>query len=135
MNLYFVALLLLCTLYALAAGGAPERIGALLYPLSCSASYYSWTQAGPWREVEVVVLLIDVATFALFCLLALRANRFWPIWVSALLGLGVLGHLARIVDPGLFWWAYALALTIWSYPILALVALGTWRASKAPQPA
>lgn len=72
------------------------------------------------------MLLIDAVTFALSCLLALRANRFWPIWVSALLGLGVLGHLARIVEPGLFWWAYAVALTIWSYPILALMMLGTW---------
>lgn len=126
MNYVFVALLLLCTVYALAAGGAPERIAALLYLLSCAATYLSWTRASTWHEIEAGVLLIDVFTFALFCLLAVRANRFWPIWVSALLGLGVLGHLARAVEPGLFWWAYAVALTIWSYPILALLALGTW---------
>lgn len=126
MNYYFVTLLLLCTFYALAAGGAPEKVAALLYPLSCAASYYSWTQARTWHEIEIAVLAIDVFTFALFCLLAVRANRFWPIWVSALLGLGVLAHLARVVEPGLFWWAYAVALTIWSYPIVALIALGTW---------
>lgn len=126
MNYYFVALLLLCTVYALVAGGSPERVAAILYLLSCAASYLSWTKAGTWHEVELGVFLVDVVTFALFCLLALRADRFWPIWVSALLGLGVLGHLARVAEPGLFWWAYAVALTIWSYPILALIAFGTW---------
>jgi hypothetical protein len=46
--------------------------------------------------------------------------------VTALLGLGVLGHLARLVGPDTFWWAYAVVLTIWSYPILALFAVGTF---------
>jgi hypothetical protein len=78
-------------------------------------------------------LLIDVVTFALFCLIALRADRFWPIWASALLGLGLLGHLARAAEPDLFWWAYAVSLTIWSYPILALIALGTWTHRRRAQ--
>lgn len=126
MNYYFIALMVLCTAYALIAGGAPERIAAVLYLLSCCATYLSWLKGGRWHEIEFGILLIDVVTFFIFCLLALRANRFWPIWASALLGLGLLGHLARSVEPDLFWWAYAVSLTIWSYPILALIALGTW---------
>ncbi len=126
MNYYFIALLVLCTAYALVAGGAPERIGALFYSLSCVATYASWARAATWHEIQSGVLAIDVVTFSLFCLIALCADRFWPIWVSALLGLGMLGHLARAVEPDLFWWAYAVSLTIWSYPILALIALGTW---------
>ena len=66
------------------------------------------------------------SSFAFFCVLALRADRYWPIWVSALLGLGVLGHLARWAGPDVFPWAYAVVLTIWSYPILAIIAIGTF---------
>jgi len=46
--------------------------------------------------------------------------------VSALLGLGVLGHLARWAGPDAIPWAYAVVLTIWSYPILAIIAIGTF---------
>ena len=31
-----------------------------------------------------------------------------------------------LVGPDTFWWAYAVVLTIWSYPILALIASGTF---------
>ena len=64
--------------------------------------------------------------FLIFVAIALRANRFWPLWVSAFLGLGVLGHLGRMAGPEVYWWAYAVVLTIWSYPIVALIALGTF---------
>ena len=70
--------------------------------------------------------MLDLALFVAFCILAARANRFWPIWVSALLGLGVLGHVARWAGPDMFWYAYVIVLTIWSYPILLILALGTF---------
>ena len=79
-----------------------------------------------WLNLEVGVFIVDVVTFAIFVLIALRANRFWPLWVSAFLGLGVLGHLGRLVGPETFWWAYAVVLTIWSYPIVLLFALGAF---------
>lgn len=130
MNEVFVGLLVAVTLYALLAGGAPERLGAAFYFVSCFASHLSWTAHGTWHRIELGVFAIDVVTFLFFCWLSIRACRFWPIWVSGLLGLGVLGHLAKLAEPGLFWWAYAVSLTIWSYPILGLMALGTWAHSR-----
>jgi hypothetical protein len=127
MNYYFLVLLLACSAYALIAGGTPERIGATIYALSCFITLIVLS-APPmrWLQIEVGVLVVDVVTFILFCALALRSNRFWPIWVSSLLGLGVLGHLGRWAGPDVFWWAYAVILSIWSYPILAIIAIGTW---------
>ncbi|HYD11323.1 MAG TPA: hypothetical protein VEC11_00595 [Allosphingosinicella sp.] len=127
MNYPFVALLALCTLYALWAGGGPERIGAAVYGLSVAASHLILTAHDQrWLNVETGVFIVDVVTFLAFVPIALRADRFWPLWVSAFLGLGVLGHLARLVGPDTFWWAYAVVLTIWSYPIVLLIALGTF---------
>ena len=127
MNYYFVSLLALTTLYALWAGGGPERIGAAVYFVSVAATIMIMSlHSRDWLNLEVGVFIVDVVTILAFIPLALRADRFWPIWVSAFLGLGVLGHLARLVGPDTFWWAYAVVLTIWSYPILALIALGTY---------
>ena len=127
MNYHFLALLVLCTLYALWAGGGPERIGAAVYALSVATTHLILTaQYSRWLNVEVGVFIVDAVTFLAFVPIALRADRFWPLWVSAFLGLGVLGHLARLVGPDTFWWAYAVVLTIWSYPIVLLFALGTF---------
>jgi hypothetical protein len=128
MNYYFWGLLAVCTAYALAAGGAPERIGAAFYAFAVVATNeILWAQIGRrWVDLDFQLFLVDLLLFVAFCFLAAVANRFWPIWVSALLGLGVLGHVARWAGPDMFWYAYALVLTIWSYPILAIIALGTF---------
>lgn len=127
MNEYFIGLLILCTIYALLGGGAPERIGAVVYALLCAATHVMLELSELlWRSTEYGVFVIDVLLFAFFCVLAARSDRYWPIWVSALLGLGVLGHLARWAGPDAIPWAYAVVLTIWSYPILAIIALGTF---------
>lgn len=126
-NYYFVTLLALCALYAFWAGGWPERVGASTYALSVAATHVILTaQRSRWLNVEVGVFIVDAIVFLAFVGIALRANRYWPIWVSAFLGLGVLGHLGRLAGPDVLWWAYAVVLTIWSYPILALIALGSF---------
>lgn len=126
-NYFFFALLLVVSLYAFVAGGAPERIGTGAYALACIASHLVFS-APPikFRSVETGVFIVDVLVFVAFIVLALRANRFWPLWVSAFLGLGILAHLARSAGPNAIPWAYQVVMSIWSYPILAILALGTW---------
>ena len=46
--------------------------------------------------------------------------------MSALVGLGLVGHLAMLLHPRVIPWAYAVVLSIWSYPILLLMAAGTY---------
>lgn len=127
MNYYFVGSLLICAAYAAIAGGGPERIGAAAYTLSVAATHLIlWSHSSEYDAVEFGVLIVDVLVFIIFAILAVRANRYWPIWVSALLGLGVLGHVARWAGPDVIPWAYAVVLTLWSYPILAIIAIGTY---------
>jgi hypothetical protein len=123
---YFM-LMVLCWTYAMLKGGRPERIGATILAVGSVltvAALPSWaSHVGP---VEIGILIVDVACLAAFALLALRADRFWPIWVSALVGVGALGHLARWFDgPEISTRVYAMSLAIWSYPMLALIAIGT----------
>ena len=127
MNYHFVVPLALVTLYALWAGGGPERVGAAVYALSVAATHLTLLMHSQrWLNLEAEVFIVDAVTFLIFIPIALRADRFWPLWVAAFLGLGVLGHLGKLAGPDVFRWAYAVVLTIWSYPILALIALGTF---------
>ena len=125
-NYLFLVLLIACCAYAFVRGGAPERIGMAVYAAGSVLTYVA-VSAPPirFKGVEVGVFIIDVCVLISFIVIALRANRFWPIWVSALQGLGVLGSLAMLLHPRVIPWAYAVVLSIWSYPILLLIAVGT----------
>lgn len=127
MNYLFLVILLACCGFAFVSGGAPERIGAAIYAAG-SFGTLAVVSAAPIRfqGVEVGVFIVDGFVFLGFIALALRANRFWPIWVSALVGIGIAGHLAMLLRPQVIPWAYAVVLSIWSYPILTVMTAGTF---------
>ena len=73
---------------------------------------------------------VDVVTLAAFTALALRSSRFWPMWIAGLQLTTDIAHLMKAVDPTLFPQVYAAAAQIWSYPILLILAVGTWRSHQ-----
>jgi hypothetical protein len=85
---------------------------------------------GRFHSVEVGILLVDVAALVAFLVLALFAERLWPIWVTSLHAIGTAGHAVKLADPQVLGWAYHFALAFWSYPMLFLLALGTWNHQK-----
>jgi hypothetical protein len=126
--LYYVLLILCCT-HAFAKGGSPERIGVSILAIG---SMLSWAlvSTGPsgFRSVQSGVLIVDLVVTIAYAALAWRADRFWPIWVTALVGVGALGHLGRwLAGPEISPRVYAISITIWSYVIIAVLMLGTWR--------
>lgn len=128
--LYYLLLFAACT-YALFRGGAPERIAAILYPVATlltvlAAPQWEWRSDG----IDWGVFVVDAALFAALVLLALHANRFWPIWASALQGFGLLGHVAVLAAPNIAPVVYASMVAIAAYPMLLLLAAGTYRHQK-----
>ena len=71
---------------------------------------------------------------AAFLILALRAERYWPLWVAALQVIGTAGYFVKLADPDVIRRAYAFALAFWSYPMLLLIALGDLAAPAAAGP-
>lgn len=125
--IFFYVLLLVCCGYALLRGGAPERIGAAIYAVGTGLTVVALQEAAiRYGSVEVGALIVDMAALIAFLVLALRARRFWPLWIAALQAVGTAGHLAKLADPELMRWAYAFLLGIWSYPMLLLLAIGTY---------
>ncbi len=124
----YLTILFTCWAYALFKGGTPERIGASTIGLGSILSLVAASSPGVrFGSVEVGVFVVDVAAFAVFLGLALRAERHWPLWVAALQAIGTAGHAARLVAPEAIPLAYAFVLAFWVYPMLLLIVMGTWQ--------
>lgn len=121
-------LLTICWVYTLSRGGAPERIGAtiLLIGYGLTAIVIS-DIAVRFEAIETGVLIIDLLCLAAFGALAVRADRFWPLWLAALQLLTVLAHGVKLIDSDVFRRAYAFLAVVWSYPMIFLLIVGTFR--------
>jgi hypothetical protein len=126
-SLIYDILLVACWAYAMLKGGAPERIGASILLAGSALTFVMVT--GPARRfasMEIGILLVDVAALLAFLVLALRAERYWPLWITGLQLIGTAGHVVKLVEPDVIRWAYAFVLAFWAYPMMLLLAVGTW---------
>lgn len=126
--LVYLILLNLCWAYALWRGGTPERIGATILAVGSFLTAAAIDDGrGSFQGVEVDVVVIDILCSLAFVSLALRADRFWPLWLAALQVGGTAGHAVKFIDPHIVPRAYAFMLAAWAYPMLVLLFAGTWR--------
>ena len=80
--------------------------------------------------METGLLLIDLGVLAAYNVVALKSPRFWPLWVAGLQLTESTSHVMKAIDERLLPMAYGAAIALWSYPILIILALGTWRGHK-----
>lgn len=124
----FLTLLMLSCGYALWQGNRDARVVAAACCLATLATHYA---IAPLREryasVEEGLLLVDTLTLLVFVLVALRSDRFWPLWVAGLQLTTAIGHALKGVHIDLLPYAYGAALRFWSYPILLILVIGTYR--------
>ncbi|MCR5873963.1 hypothetical protein LRS10_07130 [Phenylobacterium sp. J426] len=85
------------------------------------------------HQVEWGILLIDVALLALLAWIALRSERYWPIFAAGFHLLAVVTHLARSADPSVTGWAYITAEIIWGYLLAFAIGYGAWTAPRYAQ--
>lgn len=126
-GIFLLLQLATCT-YAMWRGGAPERIVAILMLAAVSAGLgLSMIVPARFNGVETGIVIIDCVMLAILLAVALYAERFWPIWMTGLQAVAVAAHLAKMVSPAVIPWAYAAMLAFWSYPMMAILVVGTWR--------
>lgn len=126
--LLFNLLHLLATAYAVGRGGAPERLAGIALLAATLATRVAQRQF-PVRfaSVEWGVFGVDVALLGALLTIALLADRFWPLWMTALHALGTFSHFVKLLDLEVLRTAYAALSAVWSYPILILLVGGTIR--------
>ena len=124
----FRILLALVALYALLRGGRDERLVGIICVVGTFATQFVLPPVHERFEmVETQAVMVDIAVFAGFLAIALRSERFWPLWVAGLQLTTIMGHLLKRIDIELLPRAYAASLTFWAYPIILILAIGTWR--------
>lgn len=127
----FIPLLLAVSFYAWLRGSGDER---LIAATCLAGTVATLLVVSPLHQrysgVEEGLMLVDLAVLAGFVTVALRSKRFWPLWVAGLQLTTSLGHILKGVDQDLLPRAYGVALQFWSYPILLILAVGTFRTHR-----
>jgi len=124
----FWALLLLTFGYALWRGRGDEKLAAGVALLATIATQFVMPPPTlRYSGLQFGLVAIDVAVLVIFVTIALRSQRFWPLWVAGLQLTNSLAHLMKVVEIELIPQVYAAAAVFWSYPILLIILIGTWR--------
>lgn len=132
--LTFYTLQLAASGYACWRGGAPERLTGLALLIAAIATTVLPPTVPDWYAgVEVQILVVDLALLGALLVITLFADRYWTVWVTALHALGTGSHVARALSSDVVGLAYAMLTAAWSYPILLLLVIGTFRHSRRLQ--
>jgi len=114
-------------LYALLRGGGPERVCATAFLIATLLTVLVVRPASiRFASIDLGILSVDMALLILLTVVAILANRLWPMAMAAMQLVEVAGHVAR-ASPIVMPYAYATILAIWSYPMLALLIAATYR--------
>ncbi|MDP1025966.1 hypothetical protein Q5H91_01965 [Sphingomonas sp. KR1UV-12] len=129
--LFFYALLLLATGTAFRFGGGPERAVATIL-LAATAATWAVAIAGRGyydRQfhggLELGILAVDAALVVALTGVALLADRFWPLWMTAIHAFGLIGHVAKALAPDILPNVYQAAHGFSAYPGLILLIVAT----------
>jgi hypothetical protein len=124
-------LLISVAAYAFLRGHSEERLAAAICVFATIATRLMLSPTPErYTGVEVGVFLVDLLTLAGFVAIALRTDRFWPLWVAGLQLTTLLAHILKVIDVGLLPHAYAAAGRFWVYPIFLIIVVGTWRSHR-----
>jgi hypothetical protein len=124
---FFYMLFFSVSLYAMFRGGSPER--------SATAAYFSvWvfdklihlSVPVEYAEMDPWYFLLDLIAWIAFLAIALRAKRFWPLWIVAVQTISMVAHMAKLMDVSIVPRAYYIMQVASSYPILISFAIGTY---------
>ena len=126
----YYAILFLVSAYAFLRGRSDERIAVATCILATFATNFVYSPTGSYVGVERGVLLVDLGALAAFTFLALRSDRFWPLWVAGLQLTTVIAHALKGVQLDLMPQAYAAAARFWVYPIFLIIVVGTFRSAR-----
>lgn len=130
----FRVLLILVALYAFLRGRRDEKHAVIILVVGVIATELVLPpRQERFDTIEINLLLVDLAVLGGFVWVALRSNRFWPLWVAGLQLTTILGHLLKAMNESLFTKAYGAALVFWFYPMLLILVIGTWRTHRRKQ--
>lgn len=127
MNIYWACLSLVLAV-TLSRGGRPEQLAGLILVAGAALSLASVPDPHKsFRTVEWPLFSVDLASFTCFLLVALRANRWWPMCICGIKLVPLAGHIAKAFEPRISYMVYGSLTGAWTYPIMIVVAIAVAR--------
>ncbi len=113
---------------ALVWGGGPERAIALLwlflFEITSLVINVIWSPSFRPNEMDVTSMLIDSAALIILVIVAVRANRMYPLWIAAFQILATMSHFANAMANHISPIAYVILAVTPGYFQLLLLATG-----------
>src|SRR5919112_5784779 len=110
---YYSVLLIVCG-YAFLRGRRDERAAAATCIVATIATHIMTSPVvTSFSRVETGVFLVDVLALIAFTAVALRSDRFWPLWLAGFQLTTLLSHLLKALQLDLMPQAYAAAARFW----------------------
>ncbi|MDR6624167.1 hypothetical protein [Caulobacter segnis] len=126
--------LLITTGAALWRGGPPERLAAVAMILAWFATGLFY-KSHLWFGPQTPVFLVDMTLLGVLLFIALRSDRWWPMWACGFHGLTLFLTLATLADPKIPNRASLIAGGgIFSYLAMTALFLGSIRRRNPPSP-
>ena len=111
--------------FAVRRGGRPEQATAALLTVAAIAT--TLLPGASVRSVVWSLFVVDLTLLVGLTAIALSADRFWPMYFSAVQLVTVGLHGVRAYDQTLLPAVYARLGGELAYPTLLILAIGTWR--------
>ena len=128
---YFLALITLTVAYAFLdfrGRWRSEQVVAVMFVVAYALTHLLNTQAAHrYQGLEHGTFAVDLGLLAGLVIVALRADRYWPLCMVALQMMSVCAHLAKTLHVQLLPGAYQESVVVWSYLLVALLPIATWR--------
>lgn len=116
--------------FALLRGTRDAQIVAVTTLVASLASLFLMSR---YTGVELGVFVVDILVLLAFAAVALKSDRFWPLWIAGMQLTTTFGHALRAWDDQMVPIAYAVALRSWSYPIQVILIVAVWRGLRRQQ--
>jgi hypothetical protein len=124
-------LLVAVAAYAFLRGRSDERMAAAICIIATIATRLVLSPVtSRYSGIEFGVFIVDLLTLAGFVAIALRTDRFWPLWVAGVQLTTLVAHMLKAIKIDLLPHAYAAAGRFWVYPIFLIIVVGTWRSHQ-----
>ena len=126
----FIAALFMCISYASIFGGRTGRAGSAIFGAATALTAAGAMLDPTWASTSFAIFVVDTGCLLLLAFLAVKSNRFWPIWAVGFQLVAVATHVATLWIPDIVPKAYQAILSFWSIPILWVMVAGTRKDRK-----
>lgn len=112
--------------YALLRGDAPEKLIGLIFAsaIAVEALHHTYWGYRASDDVNVIHAGLDLLMFVSLALIAMNANRIYPLWILAAQLIALLSHLQRGLFPEIHPLAYWAMIRLPSYLQMLAYAAG-----------